>query len=75
MKTGYKKFTANSENFNCLQALRNTIKDSFYVANVKWGGFWNGMNWENFSFFCTPETLAKIESFCNENELSIEFSK
>jgi hypothetical protein len=75
MKANYRKHTANSENFNCLQALRGIIKDSFYVGNVKWGGFWNGMIWENFSFYCTPETLTKIESFCKENELSIEFSK
>lgn len=75
MEKGMKKFTANSENFNCLQALRNTIKDSFYVANVRWGGHWNGMNWGNFSFFCTPETLIKIKAFCDDSQLDIQFSK
>ena len=75
MKTGYKKFTATSENFNSLQSLRNMIKDTFYVSTVKWGGLWNGINWENFSFYCTPATLTNIKSFCKENELSIEFSK
>ena len=75
MKTGYRKFTAKSENFNCLQALRSVIEDHFYVSNVKWGGNWNGMNWENFSFYCTPETITKIELFSSQNGLSIEFSK
>ena len=74
MKTGYKKFTANSENFNSLQFLRNIIKQSWDIVSVKWGGSWNGQHWENFSFFCTPETLIKIKSFCKENELSIKFS-
>ena len=66
--------TATSNNFNCLQALRGTIKDTFEVSNVKWGGFWNGMNWENFSFSSTPETLAQIKSFCNANEMNITFN-
>lgn len=75
MKKGYKKFTANSEKFNALQMLRNIIRDSFEVANVKWGGHWNGMNWENFSFFCTPETLKEIKLFCKGNGLEIEFNR
>ena len=75
MKTGDKKFTATSCNFNSLQSFRNIIKDMFCVSAVRWGGFWNGMNWENFSFYCTPETLKYIESFCKKNDFSIEFSK
>lgn len=75
MKAGYKKFTAKSENFNCLQSLRNVVKDYFYVENVKWCGYWNGMNWSNFSFFCSVETLNNIEKFSRENGLSIKFSK
>lgn len=74
MKTGFKKHTATAENFNELQALRSVIKKHFYVSNVKWGGNWNGMNWENFSFFCMPETLHLIKDFCKKHELSIEFS-
>ncbi len=74
MKKGNKKHTANSEKFNCLQSLRNTIKDSFNVSNVIWGGRWNGMNWDNFSFYCTENTLKKIKSFCIESGLSITFN-
>ena len=74
MKKGYKKSTADSEWFDDLQSLRSNIKDHFNVLNVKWGGHWNGLNWENFSFFCTPLTLKVIKNFCEENELSIEFS-
>ena len=74
MKKGMKKHTANSENFNTLQMLRGCIQDEFEVSNVKWGGNWNGMNWENFTFFATAEELVKITSFCENNELHIELS-
>jgi len=74
MKAGYRKFTAKSENFNHLQVLRSVLIDHFHVSNVKWGGNWNGMNWENFSFYCSPETLGTIEGFSAQNGLSIEFS-
>lgn len=74
MKKGMKKFTADAENFNVLQMLRNCIKDEFEVANVKWGGYWNGMNWDSFSFFCLPTELENIKSFCNRNQFDIQFS-
>ena len=74
MKKGMKKHTANSKNFNTLQMLRNCIKDEFEVSNVKWGGNWNGMNWEYFTFFATDEEIIKITSFCENNRLNIELS-
>lgn len=67
------KFIAQSQNFSDLQALRGVIKDYFYVSKVKWGGSWNGLNWENFSFLCTSKTLQLIEKFCNEHKLEIDF--
>ena len=72
MKTGYKKFTATGE-FNDLQSLRWGIEEMFYVQNVKWCGNWNGMNWSNFSFYCTKDTLTSIIAFCNENNLQITY--
>jgi len=74
MKKGMKKHTANSVNFNTLQMLRNCIKDEFEVFNVKWGGHWNGMNWEYFTFFAKYEEFVKITSFCENNRLNIELS-
>jgi hypothetical protein len=73
MELRSKKHTATSDSFNELQALRNKIKNIFDVQNVKWGGNWNGMNWENFSFYCTPETLVSVINFCKESELEIKF--
>jgi len=76
MKKGTKKFTANAENFNTLQMLRYCIKDEFDVSNVKWGGTWNGLNWGEFSFYCSPGELEKIKTFCCSacNQFNISFS-
>lgn len=73
MKKGTKKYTATSSNFNMLQSLRCEIKNMFEVENVKWGGCWNGMNWENISFYATESTVEKIKEFCKLYDLEIEF--
>lgn len=72
MKKGTKKFTATSSNFNMLQSLRGEISSIFEVENIKWGGNWNGINWENFSFYATVSTVEKIKYFCKINDLEIE---
>jgi hypothetical protein len=73
MRKGTKKITANSENLAVLQTLRNSIKE-FQAQNVKWGGRWNGINWESFSFYATEGELCKIKSYCLKAELQIDFS-
>jgi len=64
MKKGTKKIIASSENFNNLQILMNGFYGQFDVQAPRWGGFWDGMNWSQLSFFCTPETLKSIKKFC-----------
>ena len=73
-----KTYIANSENYNVLEMTRNFLSDRFYkkdVNNFKWGGNWNGMNWENFSFKCKPETLVRIKEYCLENDFNVTFSE
>ena len=75
MKTNkYQKVVVNG-NFHSLQMLRNIIKDEFKVRNVLWGGRWDGMKWENFSFYCNPEIVEDIKSFAKRNiEGTLTFS-
>ncbi|MDA3816918.1 MAG: hypothetical protein PF486_06035 [Prolixibacteraceae bacterium] len=74
MKKGTKKHTVESKNFNLIQMLRGCIKDEFEVSNVKWGGSWNGMNWEKFTFYCTDSELQKIKGFAEKNKFVIELN-
>ena len=57
-----------SGNFYELQMLRNVIKDNFKVRKVLWGGRWDGMKWENLSFYCNPSVFEDIKSF-SKNEI------
>lgn len=73
MKTNTKKITALSENFNSLQLLRNKIRD-FSVQNVKWGGYWDGLKYQNFSFYSSYDTLNEIKEFCKDADMNILFT-
>ena len=74
MKKGYLKVVANSDSFSDLQGLIGYIKLNLEVKNVKWGGYWNGLHFSSFSFYCTKETFEIINLFCKKYDFKINFT-
>ena len=67
MKKGYKRFYAYCYRFNNLQSLNNIMHDTFNISCVRWCGF----HFERLSFYCTPETAERIQTFCDNEEFKV----
>ncbi len=71
MTKGFKKHSIYSEKFNVLETVANLIKNYFDVKNFYYGGFWNGMEFNQFYFYCSEKDFEAIKKIAKKNNVKI----